>query len=250
MGGLDTPLPRMLREMGWYLTTIPFHFHVNRPGRFLRNIAPLRTTRAARLGLDLSAASGLGWLGIRALQWRAAAPPAGPPAVVEPVASFDSWADELWLRSRQQHSLCAVRDAAVLKVLYPAGQARYHYLRLRSGQQTVAWMVILVSEMRDNQYFGNMRVGTILDCLALGPFIPSAVRGAAGALGDLGVDLSVTNQSSAAWLDAFRRAGFVRGPSNYGFSLSKAVIERLQPLPAREPGFHITRGDGDGRVNL
>jgi len=45
-------------------------------------------------------------------------------------------------------------------------------------------------------------------------------------------------------------AGFLRGPSNYGFGMSKQLTRLLDPIEAHGPRMHVTRGDGDGRVNL
>lgn len=249
MGGLELPLPRMLKAMGWYLQLAPFLFRVSRPRRFLRHIGPLRTSTARRAVADVLAYSGLGWAGVRALQWRSVI---GGEArlVAEEVDAFGGWADELWERARVEHSLCAVRTAEVLNLLYPAAERRIRRLRLRQHGETVGWILLLVSEYRDNRYFGQMRVGTILDGLVVPRFLAAAVRAAAAALEDAGVDLVVSNQMDSRWVQALRSAGFLRGPSNYGVSFSPAVMEALGPLAERERTIHITRGDGDGRVNL
>ena len=67
------------------------------------------------------------------------------------------------------------------------------------------------------------------------------------ALAANGADLIVTNQSHASWVDAFARAGFLKGPSNYLLAMSRPLAQAVGDGSAR---VHITRGDGDGRIHL
>ena len=59
MGGAGNPLPRLLKAMGWTIQTIPFYFRMLDAARCVRNIAPLRTTLALRLGARIAAATGI-----------------------------------------------------------------------------------------------------------------------------------------------------------------------------------------------
>ena len=129
----------------------------------------------------------------------------------------------------------------MLRELYPpAGHCRI--VRVPG-----AWAVTWMTEMRGNAHFGDLRLGTVLDCLA-GPGQAEAVaRAAAATLEEQGADLIVTNQTAEFMLEGFRRAGFHAGPSNYGLSVSPAL---LQVMNAKAGPWHMTRGDGDGRVNL
>jgi hypothetical protein len=61
-----------------------------------------------------------------------------------------------------------------------------------------------------------------------------------------GADLVVTNQTHACWIDAFRCAGFLNGPSNYLFAMSKLLSQSVGDAFRR---IHVTRGDGDGRIH-
>jgi hypothetical protein len=49
---------------------------------------------------------------------------------------------------------------------------------------------------------------------------------------------------------AFRRAGYLTGPSNYPLSTSRQLTALLAPLEENEQRIHVTRGDGDGRIHL
>ena len=248
MGGLDQPLPRLLKASGWYLRLAPFLFRVNHASRFCQEIRALRTSTARKMALDLLAATGLAALACRGLQWRSLRSP-GRQWDVDLPTSYEGWADRLWDGAKDGYSLCAERDALILGHSYPLGPL-YHCVRIRRGGTAVAWAIICVSELEDNAYFGGLRLGIVLDCFGEPEAAPAAAFHAARILDEMGAELCATNQTACAWLDAFRRAGFLDGPSNYGVSLSKAVVEKLSVALDWEKTMHVTRGDGDGRVNL
>jgi hypothetical protein len=243
MGGLDRPLPRMLQAMGWSVTPVPFYFRVVHAARFLRAIRAIRKTRLRAFLMDVAAWTGAGWLLIRSRQKRRAQPaPAG--IHFEETDDFGPWADEIWTTAQPEYAMAAVRDAGALQQLYPAREQRSLHLRVNS----CGWAVLLDTPMQGDQYFGDLRVGTIVDCMAsLDVDAPERVIHAARRyLEKRGVDLIVTNQSHAAWREALRAAGFLQGPSNFLFGASKA----LAALGAPAEEMHINRGDGDGPVHL
>ena len=104
--------------------------------------------------------------------------------------------------------------------------------------------------MRDNQYFGNLRVGTLADCLAPPENASAVVRAATAVLEKRGVDLIISNHSHAVWGNSFRSAGYLLGPSNFIFAASKPLAERVGPFETNQNLTYIMRGDGDGPVNL
>lgn len=249
MGGVERPLPRMLRALRWHVKLVPFLFRVNGATRFLRNIGALRTTAARRTALDMLAATGLGWAGLQMVQARrwGGLPLRHASFAVE--SHFGDWADAIWEQCKNVHSLAAVRTAEVLNAVYPA-DGRYGCARVRKGGRDVGWAVTLVSDMRGNKYFGDLRVGTLLDCLAAPDDMGTVAAAAMELLSSYRADVCVTNQADARWAEALREIGFLSGPSNYGVSFSPAVMKLLGPIERAEPRIHITRGDGDGRVNL
>jgi hypothetical protein len=243
MGGFDRPLPRMLQAMGWSVTSVPFYFRVVHAARFLRAIRAIRKTRPRAFLMDVAAWTGAGWLLIRNRQKRRAQPaPKGIDANAAP--EFGPWADEIWTAAQSDYAMAAVRDAGALQQLYPARAQRLLRLRVNS----CGWALLLDTPMHGDQYFGDLRVGTIVDCMgSLDTDAPERVIHAARRyLEKRGVDLIVTNQSHETWRDALRAAGFLQGPSNFLFAASKALA--ALGVPAEE--MHINRGDGDGPVHL
>jgi hypothetical protein len=241
MGGDDKPLPRMLRAMGWSLSSIPFFFRVAHPARFLHRIRAARQNPWRAAIMDLAAWTGAGWLGIHAWQRSRTRRPASA-SVFQEVEEFGAWADEVWQASQGMYGMTAVRDAATLRQLYPASDPRFLRLRLSLG----AWAVLLDTAMRDDSYFGDLRVGTIVDCMGKPGDAAAVIHAGRVYLERRGVDLVISNQGHTAWAQALAADGFLRGPSNFLLGASKGLSELMAAVPDR----HINRGDGDGPVHL
>lgn len=249
MGGVDQPLPRQLASAGWSLTPVPFRFKVLRAGRFLRNIQPLRRTRARALILDLAALSGLGPLAVQVWQGlRQKASAKG--ATVQHEKAFGPWADEVWQAARARYEFCAVRDARHLQATFGTTTDRNLILRCTRQEKTIGWALVRVTPMKADKYFGDLRVGSLVDALALPGEEGTVVALANQHLRTLDADLMVTNQSHAAWLEALEANGFLRGPSNFIFAASPMLSELLGPLKKALPTIHFNRADGDGPIHL
>jgi hypothetical protein len=238
--GLRLVRDAVAREPRLYaMCEVPFHFKVLRPSRFLRNIRPLRTTALRRLALDVAALSGAGWLAMKLMKHGA------PVASVkhEMASTFSPWADEIWQRSRDSYAIIAERDTDTLDALYPRSDARFLRVRTPGG-----WAVLLNTQMRDHKQFGDMRVGSIVDCLAPPGEAGAVMQAATSLLENSGVDLIVSNQLHQAWSRALLDAGFRTGPSNYLVALSPAIAALAADKPDHD--FHFNRGDGDGPIHL
>ena len=114
----------------------------------------------------------------------------------------------------------------------------------------VGWAVVLDSHLSGHKYFGDMRLGSIVSGLATPADAAMVVRAAAAFLRSRGVDLIVSNQSHTVWCRAFSRAGFLRGPSNFLFASSPQLTALLGRQHVQNCDLHLTRGDGDGPINL
>jgi hypothetical protein len=233
MGGWDKPLPQMLKRLGWQISAVPFHFKVVHPAAFLRNIQVLRTSPMRRLALDAAAFTGAGLVGMKALGISRRL----PVQKVDLAPGFAGWADEVWQHAGTAYPLLALRDAHTLNELYPSSDPRFLRVRTPDG-----WALLLDTKMQGHKQFGNMRVGTLVDCLAPPASAGSVVKAAASLLEQRGVDLIISNQSHAAWSQALLDAGFRTGPSNFLVALSPALAKADQ--------FHFNRGDGDGPIHL
>jgi hypothetical protein len=248
MGGYDRPLPRMLLRLGWAHSLVPFFFRIVNPSRFLRNMQTLRSSRSRKFLMDIAAYSGAGWAASKLFRgYRALLAPRSPATECREVASFEADAmglQSLWEQARQTCSFTAVRDAETLNTLYPPALKHLTRLVLKRNGVAIGWAV--VGERRQDAKYGNLRVGSVVDCFALPGELLSVMRGATQKLERQGFDLILSNQSHRAWGEAFKAAGYLPGPSNFLFAASKKLAELLSPFEEVRPRMHLTRADGDG----
>ena len=244
MGGLDRPIAKMLKVLGFGLTPIPFYFRVLHCYKFLREMQALREARWRAILMNIAAASGTGWLAIKSAQAASMLRGRTHDFVAEEIPEFSDWADELWNQTSGMVSMAAVRDAKTLRLLYRADVTSIKRIRVNRNDAAVGWAI--VGERRKDPKFGQMRVGSIVDCWAAPENAGAVVRAATQALEKKGVDLIVSNQSHQVWCRALETGGFLKGPSTFVFAASKKLTELLQPLEENRPLLHITRADGDG----
>jgi hypothetical protein len=250
MDGYDHPLPQMLVRLGWAHCLVPFFFRIVNPSRFLRNMQTLRSSPSRKFLLDLAAYSGAGWAGSKLFQgYRALGAPRSPTVECCEVANFET-ADaaeslqSLWEQARQTCSFTAMRNAEALRTLYPPELTHLTRLVVKRNGSAIGWAV--VGERRKDAKYGNMRVGSVVDCFALPAELFSVVRCATQTLEQQGFDLILSNQSHQAWGEAFKAAGYLPGPSNFIFAASKKLTQLLAPFEEVRPRMHVTRADGDG----
>ena len=251
MGGVEQPLPVMLKALGWRLELVPFAFHVHRPAKFFTNVAALNSNAGRRAIARAAAWTGLGGLGVRAVQGARATKP-HPAAEGEPFSAFvgpgSEWIDDLWNAARQDYGMIGARDRVTLDVLYPERDSRFHRLRVQRGGRPIGWAVMLDTQKKGDRHFGNLRLGSIIDAMARPADAAAVVWTARRFLKARGVDLVISNQSHQAWVSALRSAGFLAGPSNFAFAASKVLVEDLSISTVQD--VYVNRGDGDGPIHL
>lgn len=250
IGGTDEAFAKIVSSLRWTLDPVPFLFKVVRPARVARQLTAIRRTAARRLACDVAAVSGLAAIGSWALQRRSPAIVHDARAALTEVADLDAIADELWTRRRDDYRLAAWRDGAALRQRYSREQRPFLKFVLQSVNGPIGWVVALDTQKAGDKYFGNLRVGTIVDLCGEPAHAGLLVRSVTHALEARGVDLIVTNQCSNIWTRALRDAGFLTHTSNYLFAASPALKKALGAEDFDLGSFHLTRGDGDGPINL
>jgi hypothetical protein len=247
IGSREHPLSRLLLAMKWTLTEVPFFFRIERGARVFRELRAVRTSALRRLTLDVAAFTGAA-LAPRLLHGTRPRLSAGwrideglPPA--EEI-------DSLFHHEARRYSFCAVRTRAVLDRLYELPNPSRVFLTIINPERRLAgWAVVLNTPMRDDKYFGNLRVGSIVDTFAAEGAEPELVAGASAYLREMGAELIVSNQSHREWIRAMQRNGFRMGPSNYLFAASPALWTQLGAQDAVDR-VHLLRADGDGPIHL
>ena len=250
VGDLEVVVARLVLAMGWrVIRAVPFFFKVRNGFQFLRNIQYLKTTRLRQWLLDAAAYSGLGWAGARIAD-RMLTRSRREGVSAEQVREFSGWTDEIWQACQNRYSMIAVRDADVLNLLYPPDHTRFIRMKILDGSRVAGWAVLLDTVMAHDKYFGSMRVGSIVDCLAAPEDAQTVMAAATRVLEERGADLLLSNQSHPAWGQGLKAAGFVEGPSNFFFVASKALTKLLNEIDPDGAAIHLNRGDGDGLERL
>ncbi len=241
----DQSQPHVRQESGCKSTPVPFYFRIVHPSAFLRNMETLRTTAWRRFFLSLAAFSGVGSAGVRLYQRMNAASRPTPPTAVDFFDSFGPWADDLWTQCVPSYPFIAVRDSATLAILYPGGK----FLRIKVARagQTIGYAIVLDTQMQWNRQFGDMRLGSIIDCLALPENAPLVIAAARRVLERRGIDLILCDHSHPAWGAALRGAGFLQGPPQFLFGASPLLAAKLEKASASDHLF-MMRGDGNARA--
>lgn len=250
MGGEQLPFPRLLRGAGWTIDPVPFLFRIVSAGRFARELSLLQGRRLrplARLAASVGAAqAGAALLQIRSLSASFAA----RGCTIEMMEEWGDWADEVWSRFGVICSFSVERNREMLRSLYPLADGRITAWLIRHRGAVLGWAATMNTQMENHKYFGNMRVGTILDCVAA----PEGIRACAALVTKIlarqGADLIVTNQSHVDLIRAFRQTGFLSGRSNYILATSKGFSEAISKQQGGRQRVHFTRGDSDGRGHL
>jgi hypothetical protein len=248
IGGMEEALAKLLRAVGWTVYPVSFYFKIIHPNEFLQNIRYLRRGPAQCFMLDLLRHTGIGATGVSLLQLRFEKDDSSVQA--DSVAEFGAWADALWGECSNKYSFIAVRDSRTLGILYPPTDPRFLRLRVSRDGKTIGWAMLMDTQMSEHKYFGNMRVGSLVDCLSLPEDSLAVTRAGTHFLQERGVTVIVSNQASSSWCSALAGSGFLKGPSNYILAMSKKLVEKLQPIELFRRDIHINRGDGDGPINL
>jgi len=260
VGSLQEPIARMFTALKWKCATIPFYFQIEHGARCLRELSPVRRSVASRLAANMIAGSGLGSFGFSLVHWSRDRHRTSADVTTELIETFGDWADDIFHKHSQPYRLIAIRNRLVLNHLYThrsspgahSGSAKSPFLRVlvcRKGEP-IGWAVLLATQMENHKYFGNLRVGTIVDLFAGADDAVDVVTSARSVLRDHRVDLILTNQSHRIWTSAFARSGFLKGPSNFFLFASPVLASQLVPFDEAIASSHFTRGDGDGPINL
>ncbi len=251
-GGNEQPLVQMLERMGWLMHPTPFCLRILRPFAFLRRNRQLRDRRVLRWLCDAAAFTGAGYVGLRALHWWRRRMDAGlARAEGRVVERFESWADELWERCRDRYLAIAERTAAAMNRLAPVGEwPPVERLRVEIDGHVIGWALLMDTHMQDDPRFGTLRVGSIVDCLAIPEHAPGVVAAATRRLRQRGVDIIVSNQAHPAWAAAFAQDGYLVLPDKRLFAGSPQLQAVLEPFEETAAGLHLTNMDGHGPMAL
>ena len=232
MGGEQLPFPRLLRALGWRVEPLPFYFRVLAGRLFLANMQPVR--KHPRLGPLASAGGAIPVLPDLLLAlahtWRT--------DKREPQSHHDGpvhWAD-----IRTRYAFAVERTPELLDALYPPADSHFLRLSVPGG-----FGVLRTTQFRADNYFGDLRVATLVEMICQPGAVRSLLRAALDGARGTGAGLLITNQSAPELQTSLKLEGWFSYPSNYLTGLSSPLAARIGSRP-----FYINRGDGDGLLNL
>ncbi|MCB1203784.1 MAG: hypothetical protein KDN18_05965 [Verrucomicrobiae bacterium] len=250
MGNREQPLPKLLSAAGWPITEVPFRFKVVESGAFLREMRVFKKNRLLKWLSQAGRFSGLGQAGIAAYQgirggWNREAG-----LKVSIVHEFGDWCDGIWTESREANRFTAVRDRNSQNCLFVRFPGKNLILRMENSERVVGWAVVRATQMEGDKYFGNLRVGSLVDCMCLNGSERDVIDGAERTLRGLGCQLILSNQTQDAWLAGMDRNGWLSGPSNFLISLSPQLAKLVGDFSESLGRLHFNRADGDGPIHL
>ncbi len=246
---------RFFAKLRWRYQSIPFFFLIVNAGKVMRELTYLHRNPKMKFAALAGAYTGMGagLSGILALRQKALPVLSSGLSgfATTEVDGFEEWADRIFSEALPDYPVAIRSDATSLNIIYPPDDKRFSRLRVRrkATGADLGWIVIASKQMRDNHYFGNLNVGTLVDGFCKQEYAPTLLRAGINALIEKGVDIIVCNFSHAAWVEGCRRNGMFSGPSNYQIFVSPKggpVLEDSCPLEK----LHMTRGHSDGMDNL
>ena len=254
LGSDDSQFARLLAAAGWQHIPVPFYFKVVAANRFARNIRlPASKARSQRV-LRVLGHLRLAGLALRLRRMVGSRPSseriARDDASAREIELFDRSADDVFAAASSAYSLVGDRSAKALNTVFADDDDRYIRVVVERAGRTVGWALLLDTTMKDDQYFGDLRVGTLVDCFAAPEEAHAVVAAADDVLARRGVDLAISNQLHPAWCKALELTGYESGPSNFFFYYSEGLVEALSDTPDWELGTHMNRGDGEGPGHL
>lgn len=251
MGGITQPLPRLLSASGFNMSLVPFFFRVLRGKRFLLEMGVLRQSRMRRSAGFLAASTGIGPLGLSLLHRMSQRCRVDARYTCQPVESFRDWVDEVWKTSEPEGSVLAIRTAEVMNLVFPKQQVSNIKLRIDLSERPIGYVVVRCTQMNNDHYFGNLCLGSIVDGWSHASHVEQIVRLATDYLADKGADLVISNQTSQAWVEGVRSAGYLSFRSNFGLAISPKMAAQIGDLAGGVQGLcHFNRSDGDGPIHI
>jgi hypothetical protein len=251
VGSPDLDIFRFLTKLGWKHKSIPFFFYPVRVSKVLRGMNYFKSHPLLHYGALLGICSGVGtgMSGLLALRRKLNASLSACQCSV--VDAFDEWADRIFASSLPGYGAAIRSDSTSLNIVYPPDDRRFIRLRVlrKSTMKDAGWIVVALKRMRDNPYFGDLTVGTLVDGFGHIADVPALVAAGINYLAEIGADLIVANFSHAVWARACRRSGMLSGPSNYQTFVTaggRPLLEESCPLHE----IHLTRGHSDGMSAL
>ena len=196
-------------------------------------------------GLGLAVGQAI-WVGLTIV-----ARPKVVPVEVREEQGFDDGYNALWQAVRERFGACLARDQKYLQGRFGGNPDRYRVLGCRQDNRLLGYCIVKTKQFSNDPRMGNMKVGTIVDCL-FDPAAPAAFQ----TLLDYvlktcareNVHAVLCTASHAVVRRLLRANGFFAIPGNLNFAFHNRTKLPLQDIPLES--WHLMRGDADADQNF
>lgn len=186
------------------------------------------------------------WVGLTIV-----ARPTVVPVEVREEQGFDDSYNQLWQAIGGRFGACLARDQKYLQGRFGRNPERYRVLGCRQENRLLGYCIVKTKQFSNDPRMGNMKVGTIVDCLfdpeapaAFQPLLDAALKMCARD----GVHAVLCTASHAAVRRLLRANGFLAIPGNLNFAYHNRTNTPLQDIPLE--AWHLMRGDSDADQNF
>lgn len=243
-------LHQVLNAMKWKGDWAPLLIHIGDPARFLRQSPLLRRRAPVRLALDALALSGGAWPAVKTVELAQRARRGGltiADCTAEAVPRFGAWADEIWRRACGDSDLIALRDSGTLNAMVPeTGFPEATIVKVGRGGEPVGWALVRHRQLQGDHRFGSVRLGSVIDALAVPGFEAGVIRAATRYLSRLGSDITISSFTHDAWIRASEACGYFLRNNQRKISISPELQSRIAADGVSLNRVHFTLLDGDG----
>jgi hypothetical protein len=177
--------------------------------------------------------------------------PRAVPVEVREEQGFDDSYNELWRAVSGRFGACLVRDQKYLQQRFGKGPDRYRVLGCRQENRLLGYCIVKTKQFSNDPRMGNMKVGTIVDCL-FDPTAPAVFQALLNSVLKIcnreSVHAVLCTASHVAVRRLLRANGFVAIPGNLNFAYHNRTNVPLQGIPLES--WHLMRGDSDADQNF
>jgi len=173
------------------------------------------------------------------------------PLEVREEKAFDHSYDQLWQSVSGQFGACVARDQRYLEGRFGRHPDRYRVLGCRQKDRLLGYCIVKTKQFSNDPRMGNMKIGTIVDCL-FDPGAPAAFQAllhyALKMCAQEKVHAVLCTSSHAIVRRLLRANGYFSIPGNLNFACHNRTNVPLQDIPVES--WHLMRGDSDADQNF
>jgi hypothetical protein len=246
--GASNKLSKLLETLKWHCIKAPFLIHISNTNNFLRLFPRIRSDKRLATLASTLANTGIAFVLNKVLKtFNNIKNSVNTPSykTIE-CTEFGSWADTVWEQAKNQYTFSGIKTSKNLnRILDTNSWPHPKIIRFERDSKTIGWVAYRIKEFIDDPRFGALKVGTILDCLALPNHEHHIIHNTCKHIDSSEVDIICTNLTNKNWVKACSSSGFFSFPSRF-LAFSETLVKQTENLKAFVSHSHITLIDGDG----